>query len=653
MNKGGVKAILFGLLLFGSAAGLLADDHYKLVNGPGRFYFGHISYVEPGPEGEPPTVLREGRAEPEEAILNLPIGPGDTVQTSADRRVEVQFDTGTIVRLDFATALRIETILARSLSKLDELSVMALDRGRIYVMYKEYDRNELFQVLTPNAAVRMKHNSVAFIAAAGDGTTEAQVKYGRAHVRFGPNERALRDETVSKGQRLIVLADHQSELASAVEGTAFELWNGEINAQFDELHEGLSALPKPLQKLPPAIFYFAQKYGSRYGEWLWDDLYGYVWRPFLDNNLYPWGWQPYHAGQWASYGGQMFWIPGEPWGWVPYHLGVWQWDKKLGWVWLPGSLFAPAWATWDFYFFYAGWRPWGLCDWMFGCSSYGWSGFTFSDGSWRYAPYGGPGGTVPPTVIRKDQLKQPKDSSYPLPGELKKVLSRVADAYNRGDARVRGSVEGVARHLVLVDRRELGTSGLERQAVTWDRVPKVGPPADGSNGRARFPVSSRNLALKDLRNAEGTALTPRSVRAPSRTAVARGGAVGPPAGPSTVRFRDWNPDLRVARELGVRIEYSSARNAVSCPELGISSQERGSAGGRSARLTSSGVHYGPATSLRGGTSDWAGGDSGGSGSSGSSASARSSSDRSSSSSRGSESRSGGESRAGGGGTIKK
>jgi hypothetical protein len=667
MKNGGVRGIVFGVMLIGAAAGLLAGDHYRLINSPSRFYFGHISYVEPGPEGEPPTVLREGRAEAEEAILNLPIGPGDTVRASADRRVEIQFDTGTIVRLDFATELRIETILARSLSKLDELSVMTLDRGRIYVMYKEYSRTELFQVLTPNAAVRMKHNSVAFVTAAGDGTTEAQVKYGRASVLFGPNERSLRDLTVKKGQRLIVLADHQSELASALEDTPFDLWNGEINARFDELHEGLSALPKPLQKLPPAVFYFAQMYGSRYGEWLWDDIYGYVWRPFLDDSLYPWGWQPYYAGQWASYNGQMFWVPGEPWGWVPYHLGVWQWDKKLGWVWLPGSLFAPAWATWDFYFFYAGWRPWNLFDWMFGYTPYGWSGFTFADGSWWYAPYGGAaGGTIPPTIIRNDQLKRPKGSFYPLPGELKKVLARVAQAYNRGDARVHGSIGEVARQLVLVDRRQLGTTAVDRAAVTWDRVPKVGPPADGSNGRARFRVASQNQAHADLLVSKGPARAPRNVPTPSRTGGDAGGAVTPPAGPasrgvvspvpggtSTVRFRDWNPDLRLARALGVRIEYSSARNAVSCPDLAISSRDRESAGGRSARLTSRGISYGPATSVGGGGSVGSGGDSGGSGSSSSSASGRSSSDRSSSSSssRGAESKSGGESR--GGGTIKK
>ncbi|MFO7732905.1 MAG: hypothetical protein R6X21_04565, partial [Candidatus Aminicenantes bacterium] len=41
-----------------------------------------------------------------------------------------------------------------------------------------------------------------------------------------------------------------------------------------------------------------------------------------------------------------------------------------------------------------------------------------------------------------------------------------------------------------------------------------------------------------------------------------------------LRFRDWNPDLKLARELGLRIEYSSRRNEVLCPELRLSSRDR-------------------------------------------------------------------------------
>jgi hypothetical protein len=40
----------------------------------------------------------------------------------------------------------------------------------------------------------------------------------------------------------------------------------------------------------------------------------------------------------------------------------------------------------------------------------------------------------------------------------------------------------------------------------------------------------------------------------------------------TSRFRDWNPDVKVARKAGISIRYSSRSNEVRCPELNISSR---------------------------------------------------------------------------------
>src|SRR4030042_248675 len=77
------------------------SSNYKLVNGQKDFYYGHISYADLKNDGRDPVVFREGRLTPEIAILNLPLGPGDAIQTTAERRTEIQFDNGTIVRLDF------------------------------------------------------------------------------------------------------------------------------------------------------------------------------------------------------------------------------------------------------------------------------------------------------------------------------------------------------------------------------------------------------------------------------------------------------------------------------------------------------------------------------------------------------------------------
>jgi len=64
------------------------------------------------------------------------------------------------------------------------------------------------------------------------------------------------------------------------------------------------------------------------------------------------------------------------------------------------------------------------------------------------------------------------------------------------------------------------------------------------------------------------------------------------------RFRDWNPDVRIARSLGVRIDYSSANNEVRCPQLGISSRDTERFG---VRLSSAGVSSSYPGSFSGGS----------------------------------------------------
>ena len=623
MTMRSLRGAVLAALLLTAAAGLGAAEHYRVVNGPRDFYFGHISYVDPTPGGTDPSVLREGRSEPEPGLLNLPIGPGDTVRTSDDRRCEIQFDSGTIVRLDVGTEVRVQTILARSLSSAEELTVLALDKGRVYVMYREYDRRELFQVITPNAAVKMRHMAVAILSAAPDGSTEVQVASGLARVLFGPEASRLDDRRVEKGERLVVLPGHQSQLASAIAGTAFELWNKDVNAHFEDLHTGLSALPKPIQKLPPAVFYFAQAYGDRYGEWIWDDLYGYVWRPFIDNGRYPWGWSPYFYGRWSMAGGQMFWVPQEPWGWVPYHLGIWQWDKKHGWVWLPGSMFAPAWTMWYFYFGYTSWRPWSLLDWTAGS---------------LYQPYWFGGATNGPVVLRtivtKDSLKQPSTSGLPIPAELKTVVKRTTAAYERGDVRLREAAAAAPRQAVIVANSDLASPAIHEKALAFDQAAKRITPPPGSTPPAHI-ADPRREAVRLFLGADGAAPAPRRMAAPGAGParnVSRAGQAGhpgaapsgpPPPAPAPVRFRDWNPDLRLARELGVRIEYSSLRNEVRCPELNLSSRDRGR-GAMAPRLTSGGVSFGPAVSASG---QYAGGTDSSGTSGSSSSSSRTSSSR--------------------------
>ena len=171
-KRGWVKGLFIGLLLAVSlAAG--AADNYQLVSGPEDFYYGHISLVDIKNDGKDPMVLREGATAAEPATLNLPLGPGDTIFTSAERRCEIQFDNGTVLRLDVNTELKIEALMAQSLSARTKISNLVLRKGRAFAMYKEYSSKEMFQIITANAAVKLAHNAVATIGfAAGAGTDD-------------------------------------------------------------------------------------------------------------------------------------------------------------------------------------------------------------------------------------------------------------------------------------------------------------------------------------------------------------------------------------------------------------------------------------------------------------------------------------------------
>ncbi|MBN2206792.1 MAG: FecR domain-containing protein, partial [Candidatus Aminicenantes bacterium] len=447
--------LCFGLLAAFSAAAAAQDS----------IYLGHISMADIRNDGKDVLVFREGAVAGEPALLNMPLGPGDAVRTSDIRRTEIQFDNGTILRLDYDTELKIETILAPSLSSLENISNVVLTGGRAYIMFTEYDRRELFQVLTPGAAIKMKNHTVAEVAAAADGSTAVRVSKGRVDVLFGPSPKKTDGEKVRSGESLVVTADGRLERTAAPAATEFEAWNEGLNETFVQTHDGLTPLPKPVQKMTKAVFYFAQRYSTAYGEWLWDDFLGYVWRPNDNDRRYPWGsWAPYYAGQWARRDGQMFWVPQEPWGWVPFHLGVWHWDKTKGWLWIPGSAFAPAWVAWRFYGDRLSWRPWLLWDWYFadlgmagwwndlgfwnmwygwtswygmGCGYYPWGYYYYYPGYGSGEPGPSSGRTIL-TWIAKEQLKGKKPSIVPVPKDLRTAYGRLAAAVKKGDPRVVG-----------------------------------------------------------------------------------------------------------------------------------------------------------------------------------------------------------------------
>ncbi len=92
------------------------------------------------------------------------------------------------------------------------------------------------------------------------------------------------------------------------------------------------------------------------GIWVQDAEYGWVWIP----RARPADWYPYSVGHWVNTDCGWYWVAeGDEaeWGLITYHYGCWHRHLRLGWIWVPGTLWAPAWVSWRWGGGYCGWAP--------------------------------------------------------------------------------------------------------------------------------------------------------------------------------------------------------------------------------------------------------------------------------------------------------
>src|SRR5438105_13043865 len=92
-----------------------------------------------------------------------------------------------------------------------------------------------------------------------------------------------------------------------------------------------------------------------YGEWRETKDYGYVWQPREAETSRDW--RPYTEGGWVYSDAGWTWVSDERFGWATYHYGRWVRLRRVGWVWVPGEEWAPAWVSWRTSKDYVGWAP--------------------------------------------------------------------------------------------------------------------------------------------------------------------------------------------------------------------------------------------------------------------------------------------------------
>ena len=107
---------------------------------------------------------------------------------------------------------------------------------------------------------------------------------------------------------------------------------------------------------------------SPYGRWVDTPEYGRVWVP---SDTTP-DWQPYTDGHWVDTEWGWSFASTVPWGWAAFHYGRWGFGSGLGWFWVPGFVWSPAWVSWRYYPGFVCWSPFAPGGFAFGRHWPGW-----------------------------------------------------------------------------------------------------------------------------------------------------------------------------------------------------------------------------------------------------------------------------------------
>jgi len=82
-----------------------------------------------------------------------------------------------------------------------------------------------------------------------------------------------------------------------------------------------------------------------HGTWVQVSPFGMVWQPTIVKTTREW--RPYsNGGRWTWKDNAWYWQSDYDWGWVTFHYGRWMHGTDTGWVWVPGTEWAPAWVSW-------------------------------------------------------------------------------------------------------------------------------------------------------------------------------------------------------------------------------------------------------------------------------------------------------------------
>lgn len=306
-----LRAVAFvtGFMLLASS-GLVSADPPSRVARMG-YISGNVSY---SPAGVNDWVR---------ASINRPLTTGDSIWADSRARAEIQIG-GAMVRMNSDTSVSILNLDNR-------IAQLRLSQGTLNVHVRRLDRNQVFEVNTPNLAFTLLRPGEYRISVDRNGyATDVFVRRGQGEA-YGDGAAYIIDSRQGYSFTGSDLRDY--EYLDAPRFDDFDRWSSDRDRRYDN---------------SPSARYVSQDVVGyedldANGSWRVDASYGNVWFP----NRVSAGWAPYRDGHWAwidPWG--WTWVDDAPWGFAVSHYGRWT-NLRGNWGWVPGPVrerayYAPA-----------------------------------------------------------------------------------------------------------------------------------------------------------------------------------------------------------------------------------------------------------------------------------------------------------------------
>lgn len=270
------------------------------------------------------------------ATVNSLILPGDSIWADEEGALELEFSSGTFVRLADG-------------SKLDIVSVppSAIFRGVSGSFYVHRIRRGKGDVTfeTPVGTLRVAPNTQVRIDILLEGPTTVSVRWGRVTVTTAGNDSV----EVTQGNRIYIDPGYlpSTPLPFDVgQEDAFDTWNRERARLLAVGYEEVPVLDTGYEDAPIGVSDL-----TSYGEWIYVDD-DYYWRPTVIHDYVP-----YRHGYWSyAYDGYV-WVGHHPFSYVTSHYGYWDYNSHYGWIWGYNPYYSNAYAATLHYGDYFVWSP--------------------------------------------------------------------------------------------------------------------------------------------------------------------------------------------------------------------------------------------------------------------------------------------------------